>query len=136
MISPSSFIRKFNLALFCIAITKCWKSSREMYTCMKIELMLSLSFPRIVKVYQNGSTKVNQYCYTIRIMHEYLTGYDRYFYGQCIDCNKRTQHFCTICQYCYSCHYKIEKQNKETYPHIFLAVQQIDLDFVKTPCIQ
>ena len=45
-------------------------------------------------------------------MHEYLS--DRYFpYGGCIECKKRTAHFCISCHYCYSYHHKIEKLEKE-----------------------
>ena len=81
------------------------------------------------------SIKVNQSCHTIKIMHEYLTGYDRYLYGQCIDCGKRTLHFCFICRYCYSCHYKIEKQNRENNDQLFLTAQQIIFVFVNISCI-
>ena len=49
-------------------------------------------------------------------MHEYLTlcG-DNSQYGECIDCNKRTPHICLKCNYCYSCHFKVERMEKE-YP--------------------
>lgn len=45
-------------------------------------------------------------------MHEYLA--DRSFpYGECIECKKRTAHFCIRCLYCYSCHSKVERLEKE-----------------------
>ncbi|MFZ0514910.1 MAG: hypothetical protein WAM14_25130 [Candidatus Nitrosopolaris sp.] len=47
-------------------------------------------------------------------MHEYLTVYDNsQSYGQCIECNKRTPHICLKCNYCYSCHPKIESIEKD-----------------------
>lgn len=45
-------------------------------------------------------------------MHEYLS-YNNLAYYDCIDCNKRTPHVCIRCHYCYSCHPKIEKIEKE-----------------------
>ena len=47
-------------------------------------------------------------------MHEYVTlyGHDSR-YKECIDCNKRTPHICFRCNYCYSCHFKIERTEKE-----------------------
>ena len=47
-------------------------------------------------------------------MHEYLADY-RLFppYQSCVECNKRSQYVCTKCNYCYSCHYKIERKEKE-----------------------
>ena len=46
-------------------------------------------------------------------MHEYITSYIKPTYGDCIDCNKRTTHVCDRCHYCYSCHFKIEKKERE-----------------------
>ena len=49
-------------------------------------------------------------------MHEYLALYgDNSRYGDCVDCNKRTPHICLECNYCYSCHFKVERMEKE-YP--------------------
>ena len=47
-------------------------------------------------------------------MHDYLA--DCHLsspYRTCIECNKRSQHVCTTCSYCYSCHGKIERKEKE-----------------------
>jgi hypothetical protein len=45
-------------------------------------------------------------------MHEYIS--DSYFiYNKCIECKKRTPHVCIRCHYCYSCHPKIEKLEKD-----------------------
>ena len=46
-------------------------------------------------------------------MHEYITSYIKPSYSECIDCNKRTTCICLKCNYCYSCHFKIEKLEKE-----------------------
>jgi hypothetical protein len=47
-------------------------------------------------------------------MHEYLTLYNKNrSYGECIECNKRTPHICLKCNYCYSCHPKMERIEKE-----------------------
>jgi len=47
-------------------------------------------------------------------MHEYLADYRLSPpYRGCIECNKRSQYVCTTCNYCYSCHYKIERTEKE-----------------------
>ena len=46
-------------------------------------------------------------------MHEYITSYIKPSYSECIDCNKRTTYICLKCNYCYSCHFKIEKIEKE-----------------------
>ena len=46
-------------------------------------------------------------------MHEYITSYIKPSYSACIDCNKRTTYICLKCNYCYSCHFKIEKIEKE-----------------------
>jgi len=46
-------------------------------------------------------------------MHEYITSYIKPMYGDCIDCNKRTPHVCDRCHYCYSCHFKIERKERE-----------------------
>ena len=47
-------------------------------------------------------------------MHDYLTSYGiNSKYKECIDCNKRTPHICFRCNYCYSCHFKIERTEKE-----------------------
>ena len=47
-------------------------------------------------------------------MHEYLTLYaNQSRYGECIDCTKRTPHICLKCNYCYTCHFKIERIEKE-----------------------
>jgi hypothetical protein len=44
-------------------------------------------------------------------MHEYIS--DSHFpYSECIDCRKRSAHVCIRCQYCYSCHPKIEQLEK------------------------
>src|SRR5205809_395447 len=47
-------------------------------------------------------------------MHEYvnINGRDSQ-YKECVDCNKRTPHICFRCNYCYSCHFKIESIEKE-----------------------
>ena len=45
-------------------------------------------------------------------MHEYLA-FSRPFYRECINCKKRTPHTCLRCNYCYSCHPKIERIEKE-----------------------
>ena len=45
-------------------------------------------------------------------MHEYLSD-NRFPYGECIDCTKRSAHVCIRCHYCYSCHPKIEQLEKE-----------------------
>jgi hypothetical protein len=59
-------------------------------------LLLILLLPPILTIY----------------MHEYLA--DRSFpYGECIECKKRTAHFCIRCHYCYSCHSKVERLEKE-----------------------
>ena len=47
-------------------------------------------------------------------MHEYITSYIKPSYSKCIDCSKRTPHICVRCQYCYSCHFKIENIEKES----------------------
>jgi len=47
-------------------------------------------------------------------MHEYLTSYNKNRpYGVCMECNKRTPHICLKCNYCYSCHPKMERFEKE-----------------------
>ncbi|MGC2427627.1 MAG: hypothetical protein WA421_11370, partial [Nitrososphaeraceae archaeon] len=46
-------------------------------------------------------------------MHEYITLYTDPEYGQCCECMKRTPHICIRCNYCYSCHPKIERIEKE-----------------------
>lgn len=47
-------------------------------------------------------------------MHEYLADHRLSSpYRNCIECSKRSQHVCTTCVYCYSCHYKIERKEKE-----------------------
>ncbi|MFY9869047.1 MAG: hypothetical protein WAK17_04960 [Candidatus Nitrosopolaris sp.] len=47
-------------------------------------------------------------------MHEYLTVYaTNQSYGQCTECKKRTPHIWTKCNYCYSCHLKIERIEKD-----------------------
>ena len=46
-------------------------------------------------------------------MHEYITLYSNPSYGQCNECMKRTPHICLKCNYCYSCHPKIERIEKE-----------------------
>ena len=47
-------------------------------------------------------------------MHEYFTVYgNSQSYRQCLECNKRTPHICLKCNYCYSCHPKIESMEKE-----------------------
>jgi hypothetical protein len=47
-------------------------------------------------------------------MHEFLAMYDNGgSYSECIECNKRTPHICLKCNYCYSCHPKIERIEKE-----------------------
>ena len=45
-------------------------------------------------------------------MHEYLS-YTKPIYYDCINCKKRTPHVCIRCHYCYSCHPKIERIEKE-----------------------
>jgi hypothetical protein len=45
-------------------------------------------------------------------MHEYLS-YAKLVYYDCIECKKRTPHVCIRCHYCYSCHPKIERIEKE-----------------------
>lgn len=45
-------------------------------------------------------------------MHEYLADRD-FTYSECIECKKRTAHFCIRCHYCYSCHSKVERLEKE-----------------------
>jgi hypothetical protein len=45
-------------------------------------------------------------------MHEYLS-YTKLVYYDCIECKKRTPHVCIRCHYCYSCHPKIERIEKE-----------------------
>ena len=45
-------------------------------------------------------------------MHKYIS--DSHFpYSECIDCRKRSAHVCIKCQYCYSCHPKIEQLEKK-----------------------
>jgi hypothetical protein len=34
-------------------------------------------------------------------------------YGHCVDCDKRSQYVCIALNYCYSCHHKIEAEEKE-----------------------
>ena len=47
-------------------------------------------------------------------MHEYLADHGLFPpYRDCIECNKRSQYVCTTCNYCYSCHYKIERKEKD-----------------------
>jgi len=46
-------------------------------------------------------------------MHEYVTSYINPTYTECIDCNKRTPHVCDRYRYCYSCHFKIERIERE-----------------------
>ncbi len=45
-------------------------------------------------------------------MHEYLSSTNLVYYD-CIECKKRTPHICIRCHYCYSCHPKIERIEKE-----------------------
>ena len=45
-------------------------------------------------------------------MHEYLSSTNLVYYD-CIECKKRTPHVCIRCHYCYSCHPKIERIEKE-----------------------
>ncbi len=45
-------------------------------------------------------------------MHEYLSSTNLVYYD-CIDCKMRTPHICIRCHYCYSCHPKIERMEKE-----------------------
>ena len=47
-------------------------------------------------------------------MHEYLTSY-KLIYSECMQCNKRTSYVCLKCNYCYSCHYKIEATERKSY---------------------
>ena len=47
-------------------------------------------------------------------IHEYLADHHLSLpYRNCIECSRRSQHVCTTCSYCYSCHYKIERKEKE-----------------------
>jgi len=48
-------------------------------------------------------------------VHEYLTSYGRGSsqYKKCLDCDKSTPHICLRCNCCYSCHFKIERIEKE-----------------------
>jgi hypothetical protein len=47
-------------------------------------------------------------------MHEYLVVHGLFPpYRNCIECNKRSQYVCTACNYCYSCHHKVERKEKE-----------------------
>lgn len=47
-------------------------------------------------------------------MHEYLADHGLFHrYRNCVECNKRSQHVCTTCDHCYSCHYKIERKERE-----------------------
>ena len=45
-------------------------------------------------------------------MHEYFTEYPPNLYRMCADCNKRTPHICLKCNFCFSCHYKVESIEK------------------------
>ena len=45
-------------------------------------------------------------------MHEYFTEYPPLSYRICTDCAKRTPHICLKCNYCFSCHYKVEQLEK------------------------
>jgi hypothetical protein len=45
-------------------------------------------------------------------MHEYFTEYPPLSYRVCADCEKRTPHICLKCNYCFSCHYKVERLEK------------------------
>jgi hypothetical protein len=45
-------------------------------------------------------------------MHDYLSSNNLVYYD-CIECKKRTPHICIRCHYCYSCHPKIERIEKE-----------------------
>ncbi len=45
-------------------------------------------------------------------MHEYFTEYPPNLYRKCADCNKRTPHICLKCNFCFSCHYKVERIEK------------------------
>jgi hypothetical protein len=45
-------------------------------------------------------------------MHEYFTEYPPLSYRVCTDCAKRTPHICLKCNYCFSCHYKVERLEK------------------------
>lgn len=54
-------------------------------------------------------------------MHEYLAVYtNNQSYGHCTDCSKRTPHVCTKCNYCYSCHPKIERIEKEAQANVLI----------------
>lgn len=60
---------------------------------------------------------------SISSMHEYFTEYPPLSYRVCADCDKRTPHICLKCNYCFSCHYKVERLEKNekvgplTVPH-------------------
>jgi hypothetical protein len=43
-------------------------------------------------------------------MHEYLTESGKStIYMDCVECRERKSTICIRCNYCYSCHYKIER---------------------------
>jgi hypothetical protein len=65
-------------------------------------------------------------------MHEYISD-SRFPYGECIDCRKRSAHVCIRCQYCYSCHPKIEQLEKSTRvkKHAHVGYQMPNQLFIK-----
>ena len=78
-----------------------------------------LEFYKTVEVHPASPEDTPDFIYAnskipYQTMHEYLTSYgDNSRYGECIDCDKRTPHICLKCNYCYSCHFKIERIEKE-----------------------
>src|SRR6476620_1937512 len=46
-------------------------------------------------------------------MHEYLRDSLVYRYKECNSCNNRTEFTCIKCGFCWSCHWKVEKQPKK-----------------------
>jgi hypothetical protein len=43
-------------------------------------------------------------------MHEYLAESGKStIYKDCAECRKRKSTICVMCNYCYSCHYKVER---------------------------
>jgi hypothetical protein len=43
-------------------------------------------------------------------MHEYMAEPGKSnIYKDCVECRKRKSTICVTCNYCYSCHYKIER---------------------------
>ena len=60
------------------------------------------------------------------LKHEYLRDSIGYKYHECRSCNVRTQFSCTICGFCWSCHWKIEQLAK--IPYYFLADNMTNAD--------